>query len=101
MIEINDTRRENLPLTDEQFKDIIEQVVNSIDKSKMELDKIQEDSYIFDVKDTDNFTDGFEIIAEVQKNEENQIGIAIRKMIIFDDDDEWLEAYARIKESKK
>ena len=34
MIEIEDTRRENLPLNEEQFKNIIEQVANNVDKDK-------------------------------------------------------------------
>ena len=101
MIEIEDTRRENLPLNEEQFKNIIEQVANNVDKDKIKPFEIKEDNFIFDVKDTDNFTDGFELITQMQINENDELGIAIIKMIIFENDDEWLEAFQRIKNQKK
>jgi hypothetical protein len=101
MIEINDTRRDNLPLSDEQFKDVLEQIASDLDTSNMTPFEIVEHPYIFDVKDTDNFTDGFELIAQMQIDEKDNIGINIRKMIIFENDDEWLTAFKRIQDIKK
>ena len=37
----------------------------------------------------------------MQINENDELGIAIIKMIIFENDDEWLEAFQRIKNQKK
>lgn len=105
MIELDDTKREMLPLTDEQFKDILVQIADNVDLSSNNAYEATEESFIFHKKFTEELSEdlagGFEIIVEAMKNERDEIGISINKMIIFETEDEWLDAYKRIKDSKK
>ena len=101
MIELHDTRREELPLTDKQFQNILGQIADNLDLSTADAFEIVEKSFIFDQQKTEELAGGFELVVQALKNEEDEIGISIRKMVIFESEDEWLDAYKRIKDSKE
>lgn len=101
MIELYDTRKEELPLTDKQFQNILGQIAENLDLSTTEAFEIVEESFIFDQQKTDKLAGGFELVVQALKNEKEEIGISIRKMIIFESEDEWFDAFKRIKDSKK
>ncbi len=97
MIDVDVSSRATIPLSDKQFRDVITQITGEVDKSKLKKDTAIERTHIFNPTNKDNFEDGFQITLEMFKTEEDTTGILITEMIIFEDNDEWLDAFNLIK----
>jgi len=99
MNKIYPVTKENLPFSDEKFQDILQKIQ---DQHEEELDKLEEDieickEHIFHNRTDEKELGGFSI-AICFKKIDNKIFCNIEQIIIYDDEDEWLAEYKRIKE---
>ena len=101
MIEIDVSNRDSIPLDDTQFEDVLHQMTSEVDPSTLSKEMGLNLTHIFDLKGTNNFTDGFQITIQMFLNDNNEVSSLITEMIVFEDDDEWLEAYSKIKNKNK
>ena len=101
MIEIDVSSRETIPLSDKQFRDVITQITSEIDKSTLKKETAIERTHIFNPLNKESFEEGFQITLEMFKTDKEETGILITEMIIFEDNDEWLDAFNVINKKKK
>lgn len=89
---------ETIPFSNEKFKEILEQIH---DKHTEELENLEEEIEICKEHIFHNTTDEKELggfsIAICFKKVEDKLYCNIEQIIIYDDEDEWLEEYKRIK----
>jgi hypothetical protein len=100
MTEIDTRDIRNIPLTQEQLNTAIKQIYAEIDTDDLTLDNQINFPYLFAPTHTTDLAEGFEIELIFRRNEEDQIEVGIKRFVIFDDEDEWHDAYKRIKDIK-
>ncbi len=96
-----DVKHENLPFSEEEFTEIAELLYQENQNLLNTLEKGHqlECKHIFNQKNID-VLHGFKIEVCFVKNEDTSIGMFIEKLILFDDEDEWIEEYKSLKSLK-
>lgn len=99
MQEIDISKISNIPLTQEQLTSAIKEIYKEVDTNLLTEDNQINFPYLFAPTHTTDLSEGFEIEVIFRKVKD-QIQIGINKFIIFDNEDEWYDAYNRIKNLK-
>ena len=98
VIDVSD--RENVPLSDDEFVNVLEQVLATIDVNDMKEEESIENNYIFNGPDG-GVIGGYEIGLNIFKEENKKLGVLLTKFILYETEDEWIDAYSRIKKEKE
>lgn len=98
MHRIHPVTKESIPFSQEKLQEILEKIQ---DKHTEELDNLEEEieickEHIFHNRTNEKELGGFSI-AICFKKVEDKLYCNIEQIIIYDDEDEWLKEYKRIK----
>lgn len=99
MQEIDVSNLNNIPLSPEQLATTIKEIYKEIDVEQLTENNQINFPYLFAPTHTTDLSEGFEIELIFRKIDDS-IKVAIKRFIIFDNEDEWHDEYKRIKELK-
>lgn len=97
MIEVDLTNREKIPFTSQQLDNIIIAIHEKADLSELTLDNSITATHIFFKEDTHSFEEGFKIKVRFQKEDEETTTTIVEELVIYETNDEWLDAYQELK----
>ncbi len=96
MKNIDVSSRENIPLTDEEFVNVLEQMLSAADTDEIKDDTVITTRNIFDTG-KGKVVGGFEVCLNIFKEKTGELGVLLKEFILYETEDEWIDAYSRIK----
>lgn len=97
---ITDPTRDQLPFSMDDFPELIKIITKGFDHSTLTNVNSMKFEHIFDRRDTGEI-DGFSVKLTLQLNEKGTIDKFVDQVVIYENEDEWLEAYQRITKEKE
>lgn len=95
-----DIEKGNFPFPKNEIIELLADIKNETDLDGLDMSNSMEVENIYDRKESKDI-EGFSIKIRFQLNEKGNIDTYINQFIIYEDEDEWFEAYDRLAKKNK